>query len=195
MGRPRHYQTGADSCACGEVWPCSKDRERIASAKPSKKPKTSFAKTVREVQAATMPDYVTDHHRKVADAKVGCAIEHLNKARASLDAACRDLCSVIGANRPYGSIAKLSREVHALRRDLDLDIGIRRVDYAFDRVEVKHEDLTAPYVHGCGIKPRRTVVAEVLTKHGVGMLGDGVVSSPVGDLIRDLLEALEANHA
>ena len=28
--KPKHYQTGADSCACGEVWPCRRRSKRAA---------------------------------------------------------------------------------------------------------------------------------------------------------------------
>jgi hypothetical protein len=99
-----------------------------------------------------MPSFVTDEHRKVGDAKVGCAIQHLDAAREALDAACRDLCSVINGNRAYRDIARLSDSVRDQRNELQSTLNLRTVDYALDREPVP-DDFTNPHLKGCGMTP------------------------------------------
>lgn len=57
--------------------------------------------------------------KKAAQKRAKVAINHLEKARAELDAACADLSSVVGANPIYNTIRKLSNQIVETRRKLD----------------------------------------------------------------------------
>lgn len=91
-----------------------------------------------------------DRREHMAKNRARAAHQHLQAAREQLDAACRGLCSVIGANDLYRRIAKLSDGCKELRIDLN-EREHTGEPMLFDR-DVEHAECTR--VHGCGQEPK-----------------------------------------
>lgn len=156
----------------------------VGKTHPSKKP-------TRAAQAAApkMPSFVTEQHRAIGCAKVSCALEHLDDARNSLDAACRDLCSVIGGNRAFRDASKLSDQTRDLRKSLGLELQFEP-QFALDRAPVP-DDFVTPHLKGCGHKPLRDVLSLTLLAHGIKADLD---TEKGAKLVDNLIAALEDAH-
>lgn len=86
--------------------------------------------------------------REVGAQRIIAAQMHIATARAHLDAACRDICSVNGLGGEYREISRLVRELLQVRNALDE----KRYSPDAPPVELDHEpsDLEHGSVHACG---------------------------------------------
>lgn len=87
--------------------------------------------------------------REVGEQRIIAACSHLLTARLHLEAASRDICSVIGLNAVHRDIGLVLRELRGVREDLDTARwGPPHIPHA----ELDHEPSDAEHgqVHGCG---------------------------------------------
>jgi len=93
-----------------------------------------------------------------ADARVQAALEHLRSTHEVLDAACRDLCSVVGASNPYWAIVKLSRGTVDVCNDINRLYAEKPEPFTLER-EPFDDEIEHPHAHGCGLRPPLGVVS------------------------------------
>ena len=95
-------------------------------------------------------------------ARANAALHHISEARRHLNAACADLCSVVGANGFWRALSRLANLVDVEKTHLGEAIIDDADPLYFDR-EPTEIDLIAPHRSGCGgCKP--------LTATGAGTL-------------------------
>lgn len=82
-------------------------------------------------------------------ARARVAMEHLLAARTHLDAACADLCSVIGGNDFWRTISRLSKSVSGEMRHLDHAIESNTDPLTLTR-DPTPEEVADPHASGCG---------------------------------------------
>lgn len=82
-------------------------------------------------------------------AKANAALSHILEARRHLNAACADLCAVVGANDFWRALSRLSKLVDDEKTYLDRAINNDADPLFLDR-EPTEIDLLAPHRSGCG---------------------------------------------
>jgi hypothetical protein len=82
------------------------------------------------------------------EARLKAAIEHLHEARESLDAACRDICSVKGASRLFSDLSKLSNACRDTVHEINHSF-FTGATYVLD-FEPTDKDFSHPHSRGCG---------------------------------------------
>jgi hypothetical protein len=82
-------------------------------------------------------------------ARARAAIKHLQIARKHLDAACADLCSVIGGASFWRTFSQLSTLIDRESRNLDRAIHDERDPLTLQRDPEPGEDVD-PHKNGCG---------------------------------------------
>lgn len=104
---------------------------------PIIKPRSPKSRTV-EQPAATPPDprFVVGRARGLA------ALAHVEAATEQLEAAMRDLCSVIGAGVDYQLLSAAHRSLKATREKILYE--------AIDTYQLDHTPTEPPAAHGCG---------------------------------------------
>ena len=98
--------------------------------------------------------------RYAAQLRVTSAIEHLENARAQLDAALADLSSVIGASSDYNRIRHLSNGVIGARRRLDQGYYNSTTGMIYHQWKLDHTPKSPEAAaHGCTLVSSQTTQA------------------------------------
>ena len=103
-----------------------------------------------------MPAHTTAQKRG-GELRMEAALVHLDEARKTLDAACADMCAVIGGNAAYARAAKLSDYVRSLRHEITRRIVEARAGFTGSALVLDSEpteaELANPHLRGCGRAP------------------------------------------
>lgn len=152
MGARKHFQTGADSCACGQLWPCTRLR---APRRRKLSTKGLFHNQALKVATEIVDNALARSNtaRVVAgDARVKAALVHMHDAHEMLDASCRDLRAVEGATPVYRALVKLLVGVRDAIRDVNLAYAKAKEPFKLDH-NPTNEDIEHPHLRGCGTEP------------------------------------------